>query len=81
MRTLKIRNSFFKYIGQTWFHQRKLITPAFHFGVVEQFAEVMSEKSKILTEIIDETLRENPGKPIDIFKLIIRCALDIICGI
>ncbi|XP_043461029.1 cytochrome P450 4C1-like [Leptopilina heterotoma] len=65
--------------GQTWFHQRKLITPAFHFGVVDQFAEVMSEKSRVLTEIIDETLRENPNEPIDIFKLIIRCALDIIC--
>lgn len=65
--------------GQTWFHQRKLITPAFHFGVVDQFSEVMSEKSKVLTEIIEETLKENPGKPIDIFRLIIRCALDIIC--
>ena len=67
--------------GQKWFHQRKLLTPAFHFGVVDQFYETMSEKAEILNEIIEEKIKENPGEPIEFFQLAIRCALDIICGI
>ena len=66
--------------GQNWFHQRKIITPAFHFGVVDLFTETMSEKAEILNQIIEEKIKQNPNEPIDIFKLALKCALDIICG-
>lgn len=81
LKKFRFLNYVFNHAGQQWFHQRKLLTPAFHFGVVDQFYETMSEKADILNQIIEETINANPGKPIDFFELAIGCALDIICGI
>ncbi|XP_044004041.1 cytochrome P450 4C1-like [Aphidius gifuensis] len=36
--------------GIKWAHDRKLITPSFHFGILEEFAEVMVEKATILNK-------------------------------
>ena len=69
------------YIGEKWLHQRKIITPAFHFGIVETFSETISEKAEILNQIIEEEIKKNPGKPIEFFSLAVRCTLHIICGI
>lgn len=57
-----------------------MITPSFHFGVLEQFSEVMFEKTQVLNEIIAELVAKNPKKPIDIFDYSVRCTLDVICG-
>ncbi|XP_051155943.1 cytochrome P450 4C1-like [Leptopilina boulardi] len=65
--------------GEKWFHNRKLLTPAFHFGVVDQFMETMSEKAEILVQCIENEIKMNIGKSIDFYKHSVRCALDIIC--
>ncbi|XP_033222769.1 cytochrome P450 4C1-like [Belonocnema kinseyi] len=65
--------------GEKWFHHRKMITPAFHFGVVDTFFEIMSEKAEILNQVMEEEIKKNPGKPIDFFDFANRCALDILC--
>ncbi|XP_051155980.1 cytochrome P450 4C1-like [Leptopilina boulardi] len=65
--------------GEKWFHNRKILTPAFHFGVVDQFMETMSEKAEILVECIENEIKENAGESIDFYKHSVRCALDIIC--
>ena len=58
-----------------------MITPAFHFGVVDKFSETMSEKAEILNKMIEKEIEVNPDKPIEFFLYATRCTLDIICGI
>ncbi|XP_025990773.2 cytochrome P450 4C1 [Solenopsis invicta] len=65
--------------GKQWFHDRKLIGATFHFSILEKFAVVMTEKSEILKNCIQQKLDENPGKPINIYPLIVNATLDIIC--
>ncbi|XP_015118985.1 cytochrome P450 4C1 [Diachasma alloeum] len=65
--------------GEKWFHDRKLITPTFHFGILEDFAEVMVEKAGILNKRLREQVQLHGSKPFDVFTMTGKCALDIIC--
>ncbi|KAL0279697.1 UNVERIFIED_CONTAM: hypothetical protein PYX00_001197 [Menopon gallinae] len=59
--------------GQLWRSHRKVITPAFHFKILNQFLEVFNRK----TEIFCEKLAEKAGKgPFDIYKDVKLLALD-----
>lgn len=54
-----------------------MLTPTFHFSILEDFLEVMNEQAEILVE----KLEQHAGKgPFNCFSLITLCALDIICG-
>jgi len=63
--------------GQKWHTHRKMITPAFHFTILESFVEVFSEKSEIL---ISKLQKEVGSQGFDVYPYITKCALDIICG-
>lgn len=63
--------------GAKWHRNRKLITPAFHFKILEHFQEVFQEKSRVLTE---KLACKADGKVFDVYPFITHCALDIICG-
>ncbi|XP_012062915.1 PREDICTED: cytochrome P450 4C1-like [Atta cephalotes] len=65
--------------GKQWFHDRKLIGPTFHFSILDQFAVVLSEKVEILTKCFEKTIKDNPGKAVDVFPFIVNATLDIIC--
>jgi hypothetical protein len=54
-----------------------MITPTFHFKILDGFVEVFSEKSKIL---ISKLQKEVGSKGFDVYPYITHCALDIICG-
>lgn len=63
--------------GQTWKSHRKIITPAFHFSVLEQFVEVFNTHGDTLVQRLkNEALGE---ESVDIYKYVTACALDIIC--
>lgn len=63
--------------GQKWVSRRKIITPAFHFNILEDFIEVFDKQSLILVE----KLKKFEGRgAFDIFPLTALCALDVICG-
>ncbi|XP_033222842.1 cytochrome P450 4C1-like isoform X3 [Belonocnema kinseyi] len=64
--------------GDKWFHERKIITPSFHFGILDQFTAVITDKAQILNLIIEEKIKANPEEPVEFFEISIRCALDII---
>ncbi|KAF7994830.1 hypothetical protein HCN44_004302 [Aphidius gifuensis] len=64
--------------GQKWAHDRKLITPAFHFGILEEFSEIMVEKAAILNEKLKAKVKLNGDDYFDVFDMIGKCALDII---
>jgi len=54
-----------------------MITPTFHFKILDTFVEVFSEKSKIL---ISKLQKEVGSTGFDVYPYITHCALDIICG-
>jgi cytochrome P450 family 4 len=54
-----------------------MITPTFHFKILENFVEVFWEKSQILLSKLKE---EVGSQGFDVFPYITKCTLDIICG-
>ncbi|KAF2900105.1 hypothetical protein ILUMI_06080 [Ignelater luminosus] len=62
--------------GAKWHKNRKLITPTFHFQILENFVEVFEEKSQML---VNQLSQKADGKVFDIYPFITHCALDIIC--
>ncbi|XP_058126924.1 cytochrome P450 4d2-like [Anopheles ziemanni] len=63
--------------GEKWFHRRKIITPTFHFKILEGFASVFNREVDVLVD----TLRPyaTSGKEFDIYEPISLYALDSIC--
>ena len=62
--------------GNKWHSRRKMLTPTFHFKILEDFLIIMNEQSKILN---DKFSQLDSKVPVDIFPHITYCALDIIC--
>ncbi|GJQ72806.1 hypothetical protein Trydic_g1456 [Trypoxylus dichotomus] len=62
--------------GARWFQHRKLITPTFHFKILENFVDIFVSKSQALLEMLDAKAN---GTSFDIYPDITHCALDIIC--
>ena len=62
--------------GAKWHARRKMLTPAFHFRILEDFLEVMNKQSAILCDILKQL---SGGEVFDMFPLVTHCALDIIC--
>jgi len=65
--------------GQHWQSRRKLITPCFHFTILERFIGPIYNQAEILTSVLKEHFVANDEVK-DIGPFIARCALDIICG-
>ncbi|XP_069671902.1 cytochrome P450 4C1 [Periplaneta americana] len=62
--------------GARWHSHRKLITPTFHFKILDMFVDVFVEKSEILVKKLQSKVG---GKDFDVYPFITHCALDIIC--
>nr|AFK24489.1 cytochrome P450 family 4 protein [Perinereis aibuhitensis] len=62
--------------GAKWHSRRKLLTPTFHFRILQDFLEVFNEQSQIMVENLKKKVG---GNKFDIFPYITHCALDIIC--
>lgn len=62
--------------GKKWSIRRKVITPTFHFKILEQFVEVFDKHSAIFVN----NLHKHKGESCDVFPLIGLCTLDVICG-
>lgn len=64
--------------GKKWHSRRKIITPTFHFKILEQFVETFDQQSSIM---VQKLYAKADGKTaIDIFPVVCLCALDIIAG-
>ncbi|KAF4529620.1 hypothetical protein B566_EDAN016817, partial [Ephemera danica] len=62
--------------GRKWHTRRKILTPTFHFRILEDFIDVFREHSNLLVQCVARELN-NTG--FDLFPYITLCALDIIC--
>lgn len=62
--------------GKKWHQRRKIITPSFHFKILEHFTEIMESQGQIFIT----NLKKYEGQHCDFFALIGLYALDVICG-
>ncbi|XP_063922936.1 cytochrome P450 4c3-like isoform X2 [Zophobas morio] len=62
--------------GRKWKERRRILTPAFHFQILEQFIEVFESCG----DTFIKKLEQNIGKiSFDIYPYVTLCSLDIIC--
>lgn len=62
--------------GKKWHSRRKILTPAFHFKILEGFIHVFNVNSEFLIKDLDAQTEE---PFVDINAHITKCTLDIIC--
>ncbi|CAO1428771.1 unnamed protein product [Diamesa tonsa] len=62
--------------GNKWFKRRKIITPTFHFKILEEFVNVINTQGQIF---VANLAKIDEQKSVDIFPLVNLLALDIIC--
>ncbi|XP_041778262.1 cytochrome P450 4d2-like [Anopheles merus] len=63
--------------GEKWFHRRKIITPTFHFKILESFVTVFNREAELLIEKLGQNA--DAGREFDIYEPISLYALDSIC--
>ncbi|KAK7071941.1 Cytochrome P450 4V2, partial [Halocaridina rubra] len=61
--------------GNKWFSRRKLLTPAFHFKILEDFVDVIHNQSN---KMISKFQVKADGKPFNVYPYVTLCTLDII---
>lgn len=61
--------------GQKWHSRRKIITPTFHFKILQQFVDVFNDQNRIF---IDKINARNSEDTFDIYGFITLMSLDII---
>ncbi|ALC42256.1 Cyp4d14 [Drosophila busckii] len=62
--------------GKKWFRRRKIITPTFHFKILEQFVEVFDQQSAVMVEQL--YAQADGATVINMFPVACLTALDII---
>lgn len=65
-------------LGQLWHTHRKIITPAFHFNILEKFIDVFNEKGRTLIKLLNQETKKGS---FDIYQHINLYAFDNILGI
>lgn len=61
--------------GQKWFARRKIITPTFHFKILQQFIEVFNKQNRTFVEKLKQM---NSEEPFDVYNITTLMSLDII---
>ncbi|KAL7646987.1 UNVERIFIED_CONTAM: hypothetical protein RMT77_002244 [Armadillidium vulgare] len=61
--------------GAKWHKRRKMLTPAFHFKILEDFIDIFNRQSQKLVENLEVKCG---GEPFNIFSYLTLCTLDII---
>ncbi|CAH2102416.1 unnamed protein product [Euphydryas editha] len=61
--------------GSKWQHRRKILTPAFHFKVLQKYYSALEENSERLINALEKT----SGEAIDVVPVISEYTLNTIC--
>lgn len=67
-------------IGAKWKKNRRLLTPAFHFQILDNFFDVFNKNADILCDQLAKAQSSEGVKETDVFPFLKKCTLDIICG-
>ncbi|EFA01322.2 cytochrome P450 monooxigenase CYP4H10 [Tribolium castaneum] len=62
--------------GKKWKSRRKLITPTFHFKILDQFLDVFNSCGNVLVQRLSSQVGKDS---FDVYPFINLCSLDIIC--
>ena len=65
--------------GEKWKQRRRLITPSFHFSILQDFLDVMNEQSQALVKNLKRDICSTAEEKHDFCQAIGLCTLDIIC--
>lgn len=65
-----------EFSGTKWHSHRKMITPTFHFTMLESFIDIFVDKSDTLLKCLKQI---TPGAEFDIYPMLTLATLDIIC--
>lgn len=60
-----------------WYQRRKIITPAFHLQILEQFVEIFDRQSTIMMDTLSKFKAEDC---VELYPMCTLYALDVICG-
>lgn len=63
--------------NKKWFSRRRVITPTFHFKILEQFFQVFIKHNQVLLKKIGENAN---GKIFDIFPMVTASVMNALCG-
>ena len=63
--------------GNKWRSRRKMLTPTFHFTILEDYLDVMNEQANILVTKLEKHVNQ---EAFNCFFYVTLCTLDIICG-
>ena len=63
-----------------WKKHRRMITPAYHFSILEQFVPIFDSTCDTFIEILKEKCTNHNKAEIDVYPLVTLLTLDIICG-
>ena len=63
--------------GPKWWNRRRLLTPAFHFNILQHFLDVMNEQSALFIKRISTMV--DAGKEFDVHHVLANLTLDVIC--
>ncbi|GMS95443.1 hypothetical protein PENTCL1PPCAC_17618, partial [Pristionchus entomophagus] len=61
--------------GDKWRSRRKMLTPTFHFSMLDEYIATMNRHAKICVDLLEDRV----GKKVDMYPVVKMCALDIIC--
>ena len=67
--------------GRSWKDRRRMLTPAFHFQILQQFVDTFNEHSRAFCRQLQRWIDDRGAdQPFDAYPVVTQCALDIICG-
>ena len=64
-------------IGEKWHKRRRILTPAFHFNVLQKYAIIIIENS---TKMIDSLKSLKKDSTQSLVSFTAKHTLDVICG-
>ncbi|XP_028142015.1 cytochrome P450 4d8 [Diabrotica virgifera virgifera] len=59
-----------------WKRSRKMLTPSFHFSILDVFVDTFDSNAAILVDLLD---KETNKDSFDIFPYVKNCTMDVIC--
>lgn len=64
-------------VGKKWYDRRKIITPAFHFNILERFVEVFD---RLGNTVVDKLNTLHTNQDVEFYPIAVLYALDVMCG-
>jgi len=65
--------------GEAWKKARRLLTPTFHFNILNTYTDVYNRNADILAQQWNKIFKTSNACETDVMPFLKRCTLDIIC--